>query len=419
MPSTNVRNRKILVAAVNARPLVESVLASQQQVAGCVDYFGDCDIVNTMKGKAPLFSVIKQEKGELNTRDLKKSLSEVLFSLVKIMVEEVDFDYIIPGSGFRPSEWRNLEKIGPILGCDAFTVEKVRNRETLYHLCNDTCESVKTPSIKLINDKKTLKEVITNECDRKMVIKPSMAEGGLNTLLLEPSSTFVEKNKIYDTLLPLLPCHALEYLDGMVFSTSVISTGDQAGILSYNLQLSGLKLVNSPGPFTYSGNIVPLITEKEILDSISSKKNSIEELAATLGLKGTIGFDFIVDRNSNIFLLEVNPRVQGTLEPLELSSGLNIIDIVLDSFECESLPDWEPNNFNKAAIKLVLYSPLRTVAVPLKGLFPVKDIPFPGTIVEQAHPFCTYIEEKPLISHREILDGAYEQVERIYRNLRV
>ncbi|MFW9992478.1 MAG: ATP-grasp domain-containing protein [Candidatus Odinarchaeota archaeon] len=418
MKVPKARHRKILVVAVNARPIVESVLVSQQTLAGCVDYFGDYDLVSIMRGKSPLFSVIKQEPGKFNTRELNRPLSEILMSLTEIMTEEIEFDYILFGSGIRPDDHKRLEKLGTVLGSTASTLERVRDREFLYNVAENTRDGIKTPKIKLITDKNSLMEEILSENNTERIIKSVHSEGGLNTVLINKNTTLDEKNDYSAILDSHLPCYVLEYLKGLVFSVSVISTGDRARVMSYNLQLSGLKLLNSPGHFTYSGNIVPLTIEKKVLETIYRKKDFIEELTVTLGLKGTIGYDFIIDERSDIYLLEVNPRVQGTLEPFELSSGLNMVDAVLDCFEGEILPAWKPDGFKNAAVKLVLYTPSRTVIPLLKNLFPVKDIPLPGSITDMGHPLCTYIEKKPLSSSDEILKEAQNQVSLIYNSIK-
>ncbi|MHA1169801.1 MAG: ATP-grasp domain-containing protein [Candidatus Hodarchaeales archaeon] len=412
MNASKTPERKILVVAVNARPITESILASGQKLSGCVDYFGDWDLISMMPGDAPLYSVIRQEKGKINKRNLTRSLSETLFLLAEEIISEIDFDYIIVGGGVHGKFLLKLSELGQLLGSSHKTIAAVRDRLRLYDFCKKTCDTIKVPHLKVIVDEKSLLREIFSEEQEKRIIKPCISDGGVNTFLLAKESHLDEKKRVMTILKPLLPCYVIEYIPGVVFSTKVLSTGNDAAVLSYNLQLNGLAISHSPEKFTYSGNVVPLITGEKTRSRMNAVKEEIEELTAGLNLSGSIGFDFVVT-DSEIFLLEVNPRIQGTLDPFEIASGRNVIDAMVNAIESKELMNWSPLDFKKSAVKIVLYAPDRIV-VPHLDDFPVKDIPLKGSIVDKGQPFCSLVDKRPLAHSFELLKSFYSQIEGIY-----
>jgi predicted ATP-grasp superfamily ATP-dependent carboligase len=110
-----------------------------------------------------------------------------------------------------------------------------------------------------------------------------------------------------------------EYINGTHASVSLISTEHEAISVSVNEQLIGLDSVYAPGPFAYCGNISPFVTKSSERMRIRTQMSEIAEFLTTeLGLVGSNGIDFVVTDDVP-FVIEVNPRFQGSLDTVELS----------------------------------------------------------------------------------------------------
>jgi predicted ATP-grasp superfamily ATP-dependent carboligase len=82
--------------------------------------------------------------------------------------------------------------------------------------------------------------------------------------------------------------------------------------------LLGLPFVFQQEPFGYCGNIVPL----HIAHSTLKKCKAIaEKIALHFGLKGSNGIDIIISNDGTPYVIEVNPRFQGSSECIEKESS--------------------------------------------------------------------------------------------------
>ena len=114
------------------------------------------------------------------------------------------------------------------------------------------------------------------------------------------------KSEVYEFI-------AQEFVEGIPCSASLIGTGDDACVIALNEQLIGI-----PGltklPFAYCGNVTPFVTDW--------KREMIEysrQIALEFGLIGSNGVDLIQTEKGAV-VIEVNPRFQGSLDTIELSS---------------------------------------------------------------------------------------------------
>ena len=141
-----------------------------------------------------------------------------------------------------------------------------------------------------------------------------------------------------------------EFIKGKIASVSVISTGKETVSLCVNEQLAGLKSLFCEHPFTYCGNISPFKTK------FADKMCEIAEfLVLELGLKGSNGVDFVVN-DDGFFVLEVNPRFQGSLDTVEHCTGLNVVSAHLKAV-CEGeLPPKQRGAEEKYAARLILFA---------------------------------------------------------------
>lgn len=113
------------------------------------------------------------------------------------------------------------------------------------------------------------------------------------------------------------------FIDGIPCSVSVLSDGVRAKAIAVNKMLIGDRRFNASG-FRYCGNITPFRTEWE-----DELRRMGEELAMSFELLGNIGVDFVLADKP--YVLEINPRFQGSLDSIEWSSDCNLFKLHLEA----------------------------------------------------------------------------------------
>ena len=108
----------------------------------------------------------------------------------------------------------------------------------------------------------------------------------------------------------------------------MIADGERAVAISANEQLIGTEWLGGAG-YRYCGNITPLALPP---DASAEMMRIAEEIASRLQLVGSNGVDFILAASGPL-VLEVNPRFQGSLDAVEISTGLNLFQAHLLSFD--------------------------------------------------------------------------------------
>ncbi len=117
------------------------------------------------------------------------------------------------------------------------------------------------------------------------------------------------------------------YIQGISASVSLISDGERAVAIAANEQLVGEGWLGADG-FLYCGNITPLASS---LGDARKMMDIAEEIVGRLGLVGSNGIDFMLTEEGPV-VVEVNPRFQGSLEAVELATGMNVFEDHLAAF---------------------------------------------------------------------------------------
>ncbi len=115
------------------------------------------------------------------------------------------------------------------------------------------------------------------------------------------------------------------FIEGIPCSVSVLSNLKEAKAIAVNKMLIGDRRFNA-FQFKYCGNITPFKTEWE-----NRLKKIAEELTLIFELEGNIGVDFILADKP--YILEINPRFQGSLDSIEWSSDCNLFKLYIDALE--------------------------------------------------------------------------------------
>lgn len=280
-----------------------------------------------------------------------------------------DFDAVVLGPGFETLKFRNI----------------LNNRLPVMEEVNDKLKIAKKFRSMDIPHPET--ELLTKATGDRfpLMIKPRFGSGGILNITARNEDELAEF-KARDDARNFI---AQEFVEGGPCSASLIGTGDDAVVIALNEQLIGVPSLTRL-PFAYCGNITPFRTE-----SGDEMAQYAERIAREFGLVGSNGIDFILTEKGAV-VLEINPRFQGSLDTVELSTGLNIFDAHVKSFTGE-LP--QIRDFSRFAARAILYANKRLVidrklSDRLTGCMNSNnavDIPHAGRVVPQDEPVATFL----------------------------
>ena len=146
--------------------------------------------------------------------------------------------------------------------------------------------------------------------------------------------------------------------------------------------------------FVYIGNILPLtsksiLSEVENTNEINDNMNNItEKLANNFNLIGSNGVDYILNENG-LYVIEINPRLQGTFECMEMSLGINMLDAHIKACQGNLIEVPKPKCYS---YKKIIYSPTRMKYEKI-DLDNIYDLPHIGSITEKSQPLLTIIDK--------------------------
>ncbi|MFX1512361.1 MAG: ATP-grasp domain-containing protein [Promethearchaeota archaeon] len=362
-----------LVVSFNSRPIVEALKRINHSVAA-IDYFGDIDI---RESADYLFSILDQREDEQIERPMHRPAADYLVSLAEVMSEEIEIEKVIVGSGLDdyPDLWARLATLGEFAGNEPNRLTILRDRQILYEKAQEC--NIKTPKMKVTTSPQ---ETSKQQWEFPLVVKGSIGGGGSNTSFCFSAAEM--ESKISEILERCPSCYLLEFLKGTPASISLIGNGDECKTVAINRQLIGCDFAAAPTPFTYAGNSTPLDHPSKELTRI---KERFELLGEVLHLKGNNGFDFIIGKNNEPYILELNPRIQGTLECIELASKQSLIKMHLDSFK-DILP--KAPTFPYFCAKIVTFAPIHA-KVPKLTRKEARDRPIPNSLILPGMPYCS------------------------------
>ena len=114
---------------------------------------------------------------------------------------------------------------------------------------------------------------------------------------------------------------------------------------------------------------------------IETAKIQAETISSQFGLIGSNGIDCIITEAGECVIIEVNPRIQGTIACLEQVYDTNII--AAHGLSCTQdelfLKNWIPQRY---CTRLILYARETTTIPSLEQFQGIQDIPFEGTLIE-------------------------------------
>ncbi len=225
-------------------------------------------------------------------------------------------------------------------------------------------------------------EITKNYPDKKFIIKPVRGTGGMGIKYYD------EKLKIDGEFL------LQEYIKGDSVSSSFLSyKNHDIDMVTTSEQIIGSNMLGAQ-EFLYCGNITPLINSNPKLVNISTKISKMYKLL------GSNGIDFVLQKN-RVFVMEVNPRIQGTFECIESSFEMNLAKAHIDSSRDIKVEIPSLKNFT---VKLVPYS-LEDSRYDVGENPYVRDISNKNELIKRGYPISTI-----LVSDR-ILENAMTKAE--------
>ena len=345
-----------------------------------VDFFGDLDL---RKVCVESLSIAEQVQGKVFPRFSDKYDPKTLVSLAEELASKRQIDGILLSSGLEdfPVLLTELAEQAPIIGNTPENINRVRDRFTFFQELKRL--GVRFPVTEFASDLVDAK-MKAREIGYPVVMKPSVGFGGIGIRVVESKNEFEDAFKEVSRHSERILIQ--ELILGEHTSSSVISTKHESKALTVNQQILGSSELGQLEPFGYCGNVVPLSTP----DSINNFKSVAENVVSHFGLVGSNGVDFVISEDKP-FVIEVNPRFQGTLECVERVLGINLVEAHINACIDGLIPNiLEVKCF---CTRLILYAPFRCIVPDLRGLEYVRDIPLAKIILEEGEPVCSVISE--------------------------
>jgi len=365
----------VLVVGFNSRPLAKSLTQSGIAVYA-VDFFGDWDLSPVTVDYLAANAVLAQngERGEA----VPGRFQEIMVDLAKQIVDRYPaIELCIMGSGFDDyfDLVDEINHVVPVIGNTQDTLRVLRNEATMSTAATEAGFRIPPSMPVSILD-------AANDVRTPCVLSPDYSSGGLTKILIQNPDELDAQIK---ALGPERNRFTVEdFIPGRPMSCTFIAGGVNK-IIAINDQLIGEDGCYPQGPLYYCGNVTPSGASPAVIEQA---RQCCQRLIDSLPIRGMNGIDFVAGKDG-LYFMELNPRVPGSLEPIELSLKQPILaDIFLESSELES----REYTSQRAAAKYVLYAP-REVSPSAQHLLRtmawVEDIPAGESSIHIGEPICT------------------------------
>ncbi len=407
--------KSVLIVGFNTRPLAYSLKNAGYEVYA-VDFFGDLDFYPNVKDSFVLTKELKTDYSSIKDR-YSTLLSDFT---IKLLRKYPRINYLMIGSGLDDAyiereaisnEIKDKNYKIKELNNDIETLKMARNIDYVYNILN--LHKFKVPfTISYEN-----LEAYKNNLQFPIIFKKSKSAGGLNVFKIQNHEELLSKSKILESKeFNPLEWVIQEYIEGIPISCTTISNGIKCEIISINRQIIGEQFLNAPKEFLYCGNIVPAGLPKKD-EQIISRISKI--LTIELELKGINGFDYVL-KDHYPYLMEVNPRIPGSIRASEMSFDLNLLDLHVKSFD---LDKWyvikkliSSKKLSGFSTKLIVFAPNeinKTCISEINNLKYIHDKSEPIKSILKGEPLCTVLYKGRDLS--ESYNGAIDIVNKINR----
>ncbi|ADZ08696.1 ATP-grasp fold domain protein, DUF201-type [Methanobacterium lacus] len=378
----------ILVVGASTRPVAAALNSAGFNVYSA-DYFGCEDLLPIVKEYR---SILKYESHESTGFFSEKFTHN---SLNKVAAEFVDdVDHIVCCSGADPSQFPKNK----ILGNQE--INDVENKYKLYKTLKKRFEGlINIPSTFFVDKLEDANCIVQDNPEKKFLIKPLEGSGGVGITKFTPPLETIDNNGAI----------LQEIVDGQNISTSVISSVDEARTILVNQQLIGNMGLGQLEKYGYCGNITPFTGLDQ--ESIHNLKEISEEIILDLGLIGSNGLDMVLKDDGTPYIIEVNPRLQGSFEVAELSLGINMAQTHINACDGSLIENVKPRCF---AIKQIVFAKERSLVGNMNHEG-ISDLPAKNVIIEKGEPVVTVVNSGMILENT--MKTSHELVASVYQNL--
>jgi len=372
------KKENFLVVGIDNHALVNSL-----KNAGCsvyiADYFGDLDIKRISDG---FRSIIVQRAFTSSGKFEEKYDPQEFIGIVKNLAKSHEFEGALLSSGLDDSfqVLSDLNNICRIVGNTPEQIKKTRDKDFFFKELKKLDIIHPVTSIVRCLDSALVE---AEEIGYPVLVKPFEGFAGTGIRKVCNRKQLEEEyNKITsfneDKIL------VQEFIKGKDVSISFIAAYPGSKIISLNEQLIGLKKTYSPEPFGYCGNITPFNGDRTV---IKKCKKIVDKITSRFKLLGSNGIDVVIKENTP-YVIEVNPRFQGSLGCIERAYGVNLARMHIEACTEKKLPA-SLGNPSCFATRLIIFAPRRLIAPDLTAHPNISDVPFPNSIIEEGEPVCS------------------------------
>ncbi len=368
------------------------------------DYFGDLDVMRVSDG---FMSIIEQKPYVSSGRFEKNFNPETFISIVESLHKRVrKFEGTLLSSGLDDS-FKVLDKINnrcKIIGNSPKTIRVIRDKKKFFQEL-EKMRVIHPKTLITTSVDSAIKEA--KDIGYPLILKPSEGFAGIGIRKVNNKQQLVKE---YRNLCSSFKKEIVvqEYIKGTPASISFIASYPKSKIIALNEQLLGLKMAYQLEPFGYCGNITPYLTNKLTMDRC---KKIVEKITSCFNLMGSNGVDLVISEDNIPYVIEVNPRFQGSLGCVERVYGINLVKIHLAACKMKEL---EKKQYFSSfySTRLIINAPRRIVAPDLVSTPLIMDVPCPGSIIEKGEPLCSIISDG--ITKDESLYKAQEMARSIF-----
>ncbi len=225
----------------------------------------------------------------------------------------------------QPLKERGVKLIGT--DCDA--IEKAENRDSFEKVLQDL--HIPQPQGEAVtNIEDGLK--IAEKIGYPVLVRPSFVLGGRAMQIVADDSqlrTYLRNAVEIDADKPVLVDH---YIQGKELEVDAICDGNDVFVPGI------MELVERTG--IHSGDSISVYPTFSVSDKVKGIiLQYTKKLGLAIGIRGLYNIQFIVDRDENVYIIEVNPRSSRTVPFLSKATGWSLADIATEVILGKSLKE--------------------------------------------------------------------------------
>ena len=407
----------LLLMGIDTRPMVNSAMKLDYKTFS-ISYFKTVDFKVPYREKHVLDQESVISCGRFEENYSPEKLLELSKDFLFQNYDENEIDKIVLTTGINAKNFSGeFKKFRKIVRGNKNT-ESVENKFKFY---NKLKNKFNVPLTFQPSDVGELNEILEQYPNNQFILKPLQGSGGLGIFLLNNGTydKLKQDNEICQNI-SLENYMLQEYIEGTNVSSSVLSShSDRKNLINSRL-ITEHDLGNES--YEYSGNILPLDensfrmfndnrTEINADELNKEMKDTSEDLIKQFNLIGSNGVDYILDKDGELKIIEINPRFQGTYELVENSLGINLLDAHIKACEGEIIDIPNPSQYS---IKKIIYA-RKQVNIGNLNIPNVFDIPYEGVKIEKDQPLVTIISSNKNLE--TAIDDAKIAEDEVYENI--